>query len=98
MGRKSADEKREAADESFSVQNTISSVCVSFLHGFSGEVLAEVSHDVESVDGGGGEDAGGRLETEVCGGSVGDEGTKWGGGDRTEKRGEEGRTQGRQSK
>lgn len=65
----------------FQCKNTISSVCVSFLHGFSGEVLAEVPHDVEGVDGGGGEDASGCLETQVCGGSVGDDGTKWGGGD-----------------
>lgn len=71
----------------FQCKNTISSVCVSSLHGLSGEVLAEVPHDVEGVDGRGGEDASGRLETQVCGGSVGDEGTKWRGGDWTQKRG-----------
>lgn len=36
------------------------------LHGFGGEVLAEVSHDVERVVRGSGEDASGRLETQVC--------------------------------
>lgn len=36
------------------------------LHGLSGEVLAEVPHDVEGVHGGGGEDASGRLVAQIC--------------------------------
>lgn len=40
-------------------------VCVC-LHGLRGEVLAEVPHDVEGIDGGGGQDASGRLVTQVC--------------------------------
>lgn len=36
------------------------------LHGLSGEVLAEVPHDVEGVHGGGGEDASGSLVAQIC--------------------------------
>lgn len=43
-----------------------------FLHGFGGEVLAEVSHHVERVVRRSGEDASGGLETQVCAGSMGD--------------------------
>lgn len=43
-----------------------------FLHGLGGEVLAEVSHDVEGVVRRSGEDASGGLETQVCEGSMGD--------------------------
>lgn len=46
------------------------------LHGLSGEVLAEVPHDVEGVDGGGGEDASGRLVAQIC---------RWVGGHRDEE-------------
>lgn len=55
------------------------SVCVVArvcLHGLSGEVLAEVPHDVEGVDGGGGEDASGRLVAQIC---------RWVGGHRDEE-------------
>lgn len=37
------------------------------LHGLSGEVLAEVPHDIEGVHRGGGKDAGGRLVAQICG-------------------------------
>lgn len=56
-----------------SVQNAVSDICTRlFLHGFGGEVLAEVSHHVERVVRRSGEDASGGLETQVCAGSMGD--------------------------
>lgn len=41
------------------------------LHGLGGEVLAEVSHDIERVVRRGSEDASSCLETQVCDKSVG---------------------------
>lgn len=53
-------------------------VCVSFIHGFGGEVLTEVPHDVEGINGGRSENASSCLETQICDGLGGNEGKKMG--------------------
>lgn len=60
-----------------SVNQNLVCVCVCFIHGFGGEVLTEVPHDVEGVNSGSSENASSCLETQICDGSVGKQGSRW---------------------
>lgn len=46
-------------------------MCV-ILHGFGGEVLTEVSHDIEGISRGSSENASSCLETQICDGLLAD--------------------------